>query len=104
MVKIALKDGSKIEVEEGTTILDVAKKISEGLARVATCGEVNGEIKDLRYEIQEDSNLVIHTFNEEDLDGKKESKNDAELGKYWASLGDVFVEDACEICNRAKHT
>ena len=71
MVKIALKDGSKIEVEEGTTILDVAKKISEGLARVATCGEVNGEIKDLRYEIQEDSNLVIHTFNEEDLDGKK---------------------------------
>ena len=71
MVKIALKDGSKIEVEQGTTILDVAKKISEGLARVATCGEVNGEIKDLRYEIQEDSNLVIHTFNEEDLDGKK---------------------------------
>lgn len=52
MVKIALKDGSKIEVEQGTTILDVAKKISEGLARVATCGEVNGEIKDLRYEIQ----------------------------------------------------
>ncbi len=83
MVKIALKDGSKIEVEEGTTILDVAKKISEGLARVATCGEVNGEIKDLRYEIQEDSNLVIHTFNEEDLEGKK---------AYWHTTSHIMAQ------------
>ena len=83
MVKIALKDGSKIEVEQGTTILDVAKKISEGLARVATCGEVNGEIKDLRYEIQEDSNLVIHTFNEEDLDGKK---------AYWHTTSHIMTQ------------
>ena len=83
MVKIALKDGSKIEVEEGTTILDVAKKISEGLARVATCGEVNGETKDLRYEIQEDSNLVIHTFNEEDLDGKK---------AYWHTTSHIMAQ------------
>ena len=83
MVKIALKDGSKIEVEEGTTILDVAKKISEGLAMVATCGEVNGEIKDLRYEIQEDSNLVIHTFNEEDLDGKK---------AYWHTTSHIMAQ------------
>ena len=49
-----------IEVEEGTTVLEVAKKISEGLARMATCGKVNGEVKDLRYEIKEDCNL-IHT-------------------------------------------
>ena len=83
MVKIALKDGSKIEVEQGTAILDVAKKISEGLARVATCGEVNGEIKDLRYEIQEDSNLVIHTFNEEDLDGKK---------AYWHTTSHIMAQ------------
>ena len=83
MVKIALKDGSKIEVEQGTAILDVAKKISEGLARVATCGEVNGEIKDLRYEIQEDSNLVIHTFNEEDLEGKK---------AYWHTTSHIMAQ------------
>lgn len=83
MVKIALKDGSKIEVEQGTAILDVAKKISEGLARVATCGEVNGKIKDLRYEIQEDSNLVIHTFNEEDLDGKK---------AYWHTTSHIMAQ------------
>ena len=70
MLKITLKDNSVIEVENGTTILELAKKISEGLARNATCGEVNGEVKDLRYELQEDCNLVIHTFQEEDLEGK----------------------------------
>ena len=93
MVKIALKDGSKIEVEQGTTILDVAKKISEGLARVATCGEVNGEIKDLRYEIQEDSNLVIHTFNEEDLDGKK---------AYWHTTSHIMAQAVSRLFPNAK--
>ena len=83
MVKVALKDGSKIEVEQGATILEVAKKISEGLARVATCGEIDGEIKDLRYEIQEDCNLVIHTFNEEDLDGKK---------AYWHTTSHIMAQ------------
>ena len=39
MVKVSLKDGSVLEVEKGTSILEVARKISEGLARVATCGE-----------------------------------------------------------------
>ena len=39
MIKVSLKDGSILEVEKGSSILDVAKKISEGLARVATCGE-----------------------------------------------------------------
>ena len=56
MLKVTLKDDSVIEVEKGTSILDVAKKISEGLARNATCGEVDGEVKDLRYELQEDCN------------------------------------------------
>ena len=41
--KVTLKDGSSIEVKENSTILDVAKQISEGLARVATCGEIDGE-------------------------------------------------------------
>ena len=47
MIKVSLKDGSILKVEKGSSILDVAKKISEGLARVATCGEINNEIKDL---------------------------------------------------------
>ena len=45
MIKITLKDGSSMEVEKGLSILEVTKKISEGLARVATCGEINGEVK-----------------------------------------------------------
>ena len=49
MIKITLKDGKILEVEKGSTILEVAKKISDGLARMATCGEVDGEVKDLRY-------------------------------------------------------
>ena len=51
MVKITLKDGSIMEVENNTTVYEVAQKISEGLARVATAGEINGKVRDLRYEI-----------------------------------------------------
>lgn len=83
MIKITLKDGSILEVERGSTILDVAKKISEGLARVATCGEINGETKDLRHEINEDCNLVIHTFNSEDLEGKK---------AYWHTTSHIMAQ------------
>ena len=71
MIKVALKDGSILEIKEGNSILEVAKAISEGLARNATCGEINGEIKDLRYEIKQDCNLVIHTFQNDDINGKK---------------------------------
>lgn len=83
MIKITLKDGTSIEVPKGMSILDVAKKISEGLARNATCGEVNGEVKDIRYELQEDCNLVIHTFNEEDLEGKK---------AYWHTTSHILAQ------------
>ena len=83
MLKVTLKDNSEIEVEKGSSILEVAKKISEGLARNATCGEVNGEVKDLRYELQEDCNLVIHTFQEEDLEGKK---------AYWHTTSHIMAQ------------
>ena len=83
MLKVTLKDSSVIEVEKGTSILEVAKKISEGLARNATCGEVNGDVKDLRYELQEDCNLVIHTFQEDDLEGKK---------AYWHTTSHIMAQ------------
>ncbi len=83
MLKVTLKDNSEIEVEKGSSILEVAKKISEGLARNATCGEVDGEVKDLRYELQEDCNLVIHTFQEEDLEGKK---------AYWHTTSHIMAQ------------
>ncbi|MDU6506413.1 MAG: phosphoglycerate kinase, partial [Staphylococcus sp.] len=44
--------------------------------------------------------LLVENTRFEDLDGKKESKNDPELGKYWASLGDVFVNDAFGTAHR----
>ena len=83
MVKVSLKDGSVLEVEKGTSILEVARKISEGLARVATCGEVNGEVKDLRYALEGDCSLVIHTFKPEDLEGKK---------AYWHTTSHIMAQ------------
>ena len=83
MIKVTLKDGSNLEIEKGASILDVAKKISEGLARVATCGEINGEIKDLRYELNDDCNLIIHTFSDDDLEGKK---------AYWHTSSHIMAQ------------
>ena len=82
MIKITLKDGSNLEVEKGASILDVAKMISEGLARVATCGEIDGKIYDLRHKIDADCNLVIHTF-ESSLDGKK---------AYWHTTSHIMAQ------------
>ena len=45
--------------------------------------------------------LLIENTRFEDLNGQKESKNDPELGKYWASLGDIFINDAFGTCHRA---
>jgi threonyl-tRNA synthetase len=64
-MKITLKDGSVMELENGMSIYDIAKSISEGLARVATAGEVNGEVKDLRTELNEDCELNILTASDE---------------------------------------
>ena len=82
MVKVTLKDGSIIEVEKGSSIIEVAKKISEGLARVATCGKVNGKTEDLRFEIEEDCELTIETF-ESSLEGKK---------AYWHTTSHIMAQ------------
>ena len=64
MIQIKLKDGSAKSYEKGITILEVAKNISEGLARVALAGEVNGELKDLRT-LNEDCQLNLLTFDDQ---------------------------------------
>ncbi|WP_291626418.1 threonine--tRNA ligase [Clostridium sp.] len=66
MIKITLKDGSVKEFEAGISILDIAKSISEGLARNAYCGIVNGKVVDLRYTVNEDSDLAICTFDSQE--------------------------------------
>ena len=66
---ITLKDGSTKEYSDAMSVLDIAKDISEGLARVACAGEVNGKVVDLRTVISEDSSLNILTFDNDE--GKK---------------------------------
>ena len=82
MIKITLKDGSVKEIENKMSILDIAKSISEGLARMATAGEVNGEVKDLRYVVEEDCSLNILTF-ESSLEGKK---------AYWHTTSHIMAQ------------
>ncbi len=93
MIKVSLKDGSILEVQEGSSILEVAKQISEGLARNATCGEVDGEVKDLRYELKQDCQLVIHTFQNEDIEGKK---------AYWHTTSHIMAQAVKRLFPDAK--
>ena len=62
MIKIKLKDNSELEVEEGLSIIEIAKKISEGLARMATCAEIDGEVVDLRTVVEKEqlpANIIL---------------------------------------------
>ena len=62
---ITLKDGSQRSYENPMSILDIAKDISEGLARAACAAELNGEVVDLRTIVDNDAELAILTFNDE---------------------------------------
>lgn len=64
-MKITLKDGSVMEFDQAISIIEIAKEISEGLARMACAAELNGEVVDLRTVIDKDSELNILTFNDE---------------------------------------
>ena len=64
-MKITLKDGSVKEYAESKSVYDIALDISEGLARAACAGEVNGEVVDLRTVVDEDCELNILTANDE---------------------------------------
>ena len=82
MLKIKLKDNSELEVEEGLSVIEIAKKISEGLARVATCAEIDGEVVDLRTIVEKDCSLNILTF-ESSLNGKK---------AYWHTTSHTLAQ------------
>ncbi|MBQ8299397.1 MAG: threonine--tRNA ligase [Clostridia bacterium] len=92
MIKVTLKDNSVIEVEKGSTVLDVAKRISEGLARNMTCASVNGETKDFRYVLEEDCTLNIYTFDN-DLEGKK---------AYWHTTSHIMAQAVKRLFPEAK--
>ncbi len=64
-MKITLKDGSFKEYDRAMTVYEIASDISEGLARMACAGELNGKVVDLRTTVSEDCSLNILTFNDD---------------------------------------
>ena len=64
-MKITLKDGSVKEYAEAMSVIDIAKDLSEGLARVACAGEIDGKVVDLRTVVDKDCALSILTFDDE---------------------------------------
>ena len=91
MIKVELKDGSILEVEQGSSVLDVAKKISEGLARIARVGKVDGEVKDLRFELNNDCKLEILTFDS--IEGKK---------AYWHTSSHIMAQAVMRLFPNTK--
>lgn len=81
----------------------VAKRLEELLGQPVTFIEkTRGEELESAINNMKDKDVIlVQNTRYEDLDGKKESKNDPELGAYWASLGDVFVNDAFGTIHRA---
>ena len=96
----------KVKSEEDKAKLSlrpVAERLSELLEKPVTfVPETRGEKLEAAINaLNEGDVLLFENTRFEDLDGKKESKNDPELGKYWASLGDLFVNDAFGTAHRA---
>ncbi|HEM6505314.1 TPA: phosphoglycerate kinase [Streptococcus suis] len=80
---------------------DLAAKLGQDVAFIA--GATRGaELETAINALEDGQVLLVENTRFEDVDGKKESKNDEELGKYWASLGDgIFVNDAFGTAHRA---
>ena len=96
----------KVKTEEDKAKLSlkpVADRLAELLGKEVTfVPETRGEALETAIAALKDGDvLVFENTRFEDVDGKKESKNDPELGKYWASLGDLFVNDAFGTAHRA---
>ncbi len=81
MINITFPDGNIRQYAAGTTALDVAKSISEGLARVVLAASVNGEVRDLSRPIDSDARIVFHKW--EDKEGKQ---------TYWHSSAHLLAE------------
>ena len=86
MIKITLPDGAIREYPEGSSSLDVAKSISEGLARKVLAASVNGEVWDITRPIQKDSTLKLLTWN--DSEGK---------ATFWHSTAHLMAEAVASI-------
>lgn len=81
MINITLPDGAVRQYKKGTTVLDIAKSISEGLARKVLAAEVNGQVWDTTRAINEDASLKLLTWNDQ------EGKN-----TFWHSSAHLMAE------------
>ena len=88
---------------EKNNLYPVAIRLSELLnKKVLFSNHTRGKILEDRINNMNNGEvLLIQNTRYEDLDGKKESSNDQELGKYWASLGDIYINDAFGTSHRA---
>ena len=86
-----------------SSLAPVAKRLEEVLGKPVKFVPVTrgAELEAAVAELKDGEILMFENTRFEDVDGKKESKNDPELGKYWASLGDIFVNDAFGTAHRA---
>lgn len=114
-IKYALEHGAKVilmshlgrikckEDLEKNNLEIVSKKLSDLLNKnVIFCNETRGiNLENSIANMKQGDIILMQNTRYEDLDGKKESSNDEELGKYWASLGDIFINDAFGTCHRA---
>ena len=114
-IKYVIENGGKailfshlgrVKTEEDkakNSLAPVAIRLEELLGKpVRFVGVTRGkELEDAIAEMKEGDVLMFENTRFEDINGKKESGNDPELGKYWASLGDVFVNDAFGTAHRA---
>ncbi len=91
------------EDQEQNNLQPVARRLSELLDQeVIFVNQTRGNlVEDAVSKLENGQVLLLQNTRYEDLNGKKESKNDPELGAYWASLGDIFINDAFGTSHRA---
>ena len=92
-----------INDKESKSLKIVAERLSELLEKdVLFINNTRGkELEDVINNLNGGDVLLIENTRFEDIDGKKESSNDMELGKYWSSLGDIFINDAFGTSHRS---
>lgn len=114
-IKYAIDNGAKVilfshlgrvkteEDKEKNTLEPVALELTKLLGKeVIFIKDTRGkELEDAVNDMNEKDVLLVENTRFEDLDGKKESGNNEDLGKYWASLGDIFINDAFGTAHRS---
>ena len=89
---------------QGKSLEPVARRLSELLGKpVKFVVDYRGKaVEDAVSQLKSGEVIVLENTRFADLDNKAESKNSPELGKYWAGLGEIFVNDAFGVCHRAQ--